>query len=123
LFDLGGGDTVHFWEYPQAEIFIDPTPGSPWVPGVMQHVAFRVPNQDALRSVQDRVRAAGVEVSDFREHGSVESIYFKDNNGISIEIARWKVDPTGRAPEYDNPLFFSDPDPLLAVREAIGEPA
>jgi len=123
IFDLGGGDTVHFFEYSKAEIFTEPAPGSPWVRGVMQHVAFRVPNEHALRSVQDRVRAAGIEVTDLRDNFSVESIYFKDNNGIAIEIARWKVDPTGRAPEYDNPLFFSDPEPLPAVREAMGESA
>jgi len=123
IFDLGGGDTVHFFEYPKAEIFTESAAGSPWVRGVMQHVAFRVANEHALRSVQDRVRAAGIEVTDLRDNVSAESIYFKDNNGITIEIARWKVDPTGRSPEYDNPLFFSDPDPLPAVREAMGESA
>lgn len=123
IFDLGGGDTIHFFEYPEAEIFTEPAPGSPWVRGVMQHMAFRVQNEHALCSVQQRVRAAGIEVTDIRDNVSAESIYFQDNNGITIEIARWKVDPTGRTPAYDNPLFFSDPDPLSAVREAMGESA
>src|SRR5450759_2206204 len=86
IFDLGGGDTVHFFEDPEAEIFTEPSPGSLWVQRVMQHVAFRVPNEHALRSVQDRVRAAGIEVTDLRDNVSVESIYVKDNNGITIEI-------------------------------------
>lgn len=115
--DLGGGDTLHFFEYSEAEIFTDPPPGSPWVQGAMQHVAFRVPDEAALCSVQERVRSAGIEVTDVRDNFSVESIYFRDNNGITIEVARWKLDPTGKPAEYDNPLFFTDPNPPSALCE------
>lgn len=118
VFDLGGGDTLHFWEEPKAEIFTDPIPGSPWTAGSMQHIALRVPDADALQSLQSRLRAAGVEVSESTDRLSVQSIYLKDNNGIDIEIARWKTDPTGKAPQYDNPLFFSQTEELLAMREA-----
>ena len=108
VFDLGGGDTLHFWEDPNAEIPTERIPGSPWIPGSMQHIALRVPDAPALRAVQTRLREAGVDVSDPSDIVSIESIYLKDNNGISIEIARWKSDPTGSPPQHDNPLFFSD---------------
>ena len=51
------------------------------------------------------------------DHGIVRSIYFTDNNGIALEASWWVIDATGRDTDYSDDRFFSDRDPVAAVRE------
>jgi catechol 2,3-dioxygenase-like lactoylglutathione lyase family enzyme len=63
--DAGGGMTLHFWQAPEAEIFAA-IPGS-FIPGSMQHLALRLPDEIALARLQSRQRSAGFDVSEVTE--------------------------------------------------------
>ncbi|MBL8096390.1 MAG: VOC family protein [Anaerolineales bacterium] len=55
--------------------------------GVVHHVAFRAPDAAALHSVLHGVRADGLTVSEVREHGYFQSVYFSEPGGALIEVA------------------------------------
>ena len=56
-------------------------------------------------------------MTDVVDHGIIRSVYFTDPNGIALEASWWTLDATGRAADYRDERFFSDPDPVAAVRE------
>lgn len=122
--DAGGGATLHFWEVDDATTFTQPLkPGPPeFVPGALQHLALRVPDEAALRGLQARLRAAGIAVTDIFDQGPVRLCFFEDNNGLLLEAACWLDDLTAQPVDYADPRRFADPDPPPAVRElARGE--
>jgi catechol 2,3-dioxygenase-like lactoylglutathione lyase family enzyme len=49
------------------------------------HIALEVP-PDALRSMFDKGKAAGVETRGISDHGFIDSVYFRDPNGYVIEL-------------------------------------
>lgn len=55
--------------------------------GTLHHVAFRVKSPERQETVLEAVRATGLEVSDVREHGYFQSIYFREPGGNLIEVA------------------------------------
>jgi len=81
--DCGGGNVLAFFELPnQPEMGRDPhTPA--WV----QHIAFEVPDMDALLAAKTHIEAEGIEVLGPTHHGIFKSIYFFDPNGHRIELA------------------------------------
>jgi catechol 2,3-dioxygenase-like lactoylglutathione lyase family enzyme len=81
--DCGGGNVLAFFELPnQPEMGRDPhTPA--WV----QHIAFEVPDMDALLAAKAHIEAEGIEVLGPTHHGIFKSIYFFDPNGHRIELA------------------------------------
>ncbi len=85
--------------------------------GQFDHLAMDLPDEDAVLALRQRLIDAGSEVTDVVDHGLMRSIYFSDPNGIALEASWWANDPTGRAPDYANPDFFGDPDPVPAVNE------
>jgi glyoxylase I family protein len=91
--DAGGGNVLAFFELPgQPEMGRDPaTP--PWV----QHIAFQVPDLDALMAAKAHVEAQGIEVLGPVFHGVFKSIYFFDPNGHRLELAS----NIGTAEQYD----------------------
>ncbi|WP_128477527.1 VOC family protein [Halorussus pelagicus] len=55
-------------------------------PGVgMYHVAFEVPDADALRATYRRLRERGVEVAPV-DHGISKALYFDDPDGNGVEV-------------------------------------
>lgn len=114
---------VHFFEDVDAQIAAPP-PGwerqvIAFVPGAMQHIALAMDNEADLLALRERVRAAGVHVTAVMDQGPVRQFLFADNNGIMIE-ANWTpdvLDLTKTAVDYRDPVRFSDPDPVSAVRE------
>lgn len=69
--------------------------------GTMQHLAFRVPDEDGLIAMRDRIRSHGVPAIGPIGHGFCKSIYFAGPEGLTLEVsyavtecdpARW-VDP------------------------------
>jgi len=81
--DCGGGNVLAFFELPnQPEMGRDPhTPA--WV----QHIAFEVPDMDALLAAKTHIEAEAIEVLGPTHHGIFKSIYFFDPNGHRIELA------------------------------------
>jgi catechol 2,3-dioxygenase-like lactoylglutathione lyase family enzyme len=102
---------------------------TPCAPGVMQHVAFRVPDEAALYAMRDRVRSHGVPIVGPIDHGFCKSLYFAGPENMTLEIAtqyrtldaaKW-VDPDvlaslGISAEETaamvNPAAYAGPSPL-----------
>jgi catechol 2,3-dioxygenase-like lactoylglutathione lyase family enzyme len=115
FFEIAPGNTVAFFEWQGAGKFAKPA-GWP-VKQTLQfdHLSFNLPDHGALMSLQDRLRAAGVGVTEEIDHGFIHSIYFTDPNGIALEASYWLSDATAR--EDGDRAAFNDPDPVPAVRE------
>jgi catechol 2,3-dioxygenase-like lactoylglutathione lyase family enzyme len=116
FFDIGGGDCLAFFWFPEAPPAA-PGVASPRAPfgaasllsahGSMNHVAFDVP-ADKLDEYRERLAAKGVEVTEVVNHDEspaqasleltestfVRSIYFFDPDGILLEFAGWTRDLT-----------------------------
>ena len=81
--DCGGGNVLAFFELPsQPEMGRDPA-----TPAWVQHLAFEVPDLDALLAAKAHIEAQGVEVLGPTYHGIFRSIYFFDPNGHRLELA------------------------------------
>jgi glyoxalase family protein len=72
--------------------------------GGVHHVAFRAPNDTEHRAWRDRVRAAGLGITDVIDRYYFKSLYFREPGRILFEIAT------------DGPGFATDEDP-----EHLGE--
>ena len=116
FFEIAPGNTVAFFEIKGAETFAKGA-GSPAPhPAQLDHISFNVADRSALLALRSRLDAAGSGVTDIVDHGTIQSIYFTDNNGIALEASYWADDPTGTAPDHDG-LHFADPDPVPAIAE------
>ncbi|MDT0574979.1 VOC family protein [Croceicoccus sp. F390] len=81
--DCGGGNVLAFFELP-GQPGMDRDRNTPlWV----QHLAFEVPDYEALLAAKDHLVAHGVEVLGPTFHGVFKSIYFFDPNGHRVELA------------------------------------
>ena len=92
FFDCGKGQMLAFMEpHGIAGIPTDYDTGinrGLGVPEVFYHVAFAVDSHEALLAKRAALLASGVKVSNVVDHeGWVESIYFKDPNGLLLEYA------------------------------------
>jgi catechol 2,3-dioxygenase-like lactoylglutathione lyase family enzyme len=112
FFDMGGGNALAFFWFPDAP---DPVPGisapvtvpgfGEWTSaiGSMNHVAFNVPEERFLE-YRAKLKAKGVKVSPIIDHDDsaegvarelhpgvfVRSFYFQDPDGILLEFACWR---------------------------------
>ena len=59
----------------------------PVAPGVMQHLAFNVDNDEALYALRDRLRSHDVWVWGPIDHGLCRSMYFTGPEGLMLEFA------------------------------------
>ena len=81
--DCGGGNVLAFFELPnQPEMGKDPN-----TPAWVQHIAFEVPDLDALLAAKAHLEAQGIKVLGPTYHGLFRSIYFFDPNGHRLELA------------------------------------
>ena len=111
FFDIGGGDTLAFFWFPDAPAAapgIASPKGRPDTAELttaiasMNHVAFSVP-ADKIEEYRERLVAAGVACSEVANHDDsewgiarsmhdgvfVRSVYFQDPDGILLELACW----------------------------------
>ncbi len=111
FFDIGGGDSLAFFWFPEAPDSVPGTthPANGFGQGsmttahaTMNHVAFNI-DSDRIVECQQRLVDAGVEVTPVINHDHsetqasleltdttfVRSIYFKDPDGIMLEFAGW----------------------------------
>jgi catechol 2,3-dioxygenase-like lactoylglutathione lyase family enzyme len=99
FFDMGGESQLAFLWFPdtvegrEGEQF-PATSRSTLPSGAMHHVAFTVEDLAALSRARERLLAASVEVTDIWDHDFCKSIYFKDPDGLQLELAAW-VRPLG----------------------------
>ncbi len=90
FFEMGDGSYVAFFDLGTGEL---PKP-SPNTPKWVQHLALEVPTMDDVKSIQSRLKAAGVEVIGVVDHDFIQSIYFFDPNGLRLEITT-RTEPPG----------------------------
>jgi catechol 2,3-dioxygenase-like lactoylglutathione lyase family enzyme len=125
FFSFGEQTTVAFFEYADAAVESFASPAGVPDPRKVQfdHLSFNLPDEEALLTLRDRLKAAGCEVTDVVDHGFVRSVYFTDPSGIALEASWWVVDATGRDADYADDRLFGDSDPVPAVEElrATGE--
>ena len=91
FFDSGNGSTIAFFYY------IGTTP--PEFVSVRDdyryratHTAWRVNTREELLECRAKIEAAGIELKYQIRHEVIESIYFDDPNGYSLEVT-WQVRP------------------------------
>jgi catechol 2,3-dioxygenase-like lactoylglutathione lyase family enzyme len=81
--DAGGGNVLAFFELPkQPDMARDPN-----TPQWVQHIAFEVPDMDALLAAKAHIETQGLAVIGPTFHGIFRSIYFFDPNGHRLELA------------------------------------
>lgn len=81
--DAGNGNILAFFELPnQPEMGKDPN-----TPQWVQHLALKVPSEEALLAAKAHVEAQGIDVLGPTHHGIFKSIYFFDPNGHRVELA------------------------------------
>jgi len=61
--------------------------GANCAPGTMQHLAFKVSNDEELHAMRDRLRSKGVPVLGPIEHGLCKSIYFAGLENMTLELS------------------------------------
>jgi catechol 2,3-dioxygenase-like lactoylglutathione lyase family enzyme len=111
FFDIGGGDSLAFFWFPDAPAVAPGVSRPAFRPGLgsitsgigsMNHVAFDV-DPDAIDTYPARLRAAGIDCTDVVHHDDseatvaremnervfVRSVYFVDPDGINLEFAAW----------------------------------
>lgn len=104
FFDVGGGDCLAFFEFPEGPAAVDAKTHQKIAatPGMMNHVAFGVADED-LDEYRKRLVDSGVEVTEVVNHDDTErgaspevnastflrSIYFRDPDGIQLEFTAW----------------------------------
>ena len=115
FFEIAPGNTVAFFEWKGAGSFAKPAGWRVEQTLQFDHLSFNLPTHDDLMALQERLRAAGVEVTEEVDHVYIHSIYFTDPSGIALEASYWLDDATARK-EGDSAVFL-DPDPVPAVRE------
>ena len=91
FFDSGNGSTIAFFYYIGTEPpeFALPRPDYRYK---ATHTAWRVESREQLLDGRAKVEAAGIQLNYQIRHEVIESIYFNDPNGYSIEIT-WQVRP------------------------------
>jgi len=119
FFEIDTGNTLAFFEYRNEPVDTFAKPAGVPFPQASQfdHLALALADEDALLRLRNRLKEHDCEVTDVVDHGMLRSIYFTDPSGIALEASWWTSDPTGRPVDYDDPLFFSDADPVPAVLE------
>ena len=88
FFRLQDGSFIAFFDLGNDEGSL-PSPNTPaWV----NHIAFRVDSQQALRDMKERLEAHGIEVLGITDHHIFHSIYFFDPNGVRLELTAQLAD-------------------------------
>jgi len=87
---------------------------TPTEPGCVHHIAFSVSRVTFLQAV-DRLQARGIKNTGPKDRGFMDSIYFNDPLGLTIELASYRFEP---------PAGFTHADVLFAahrIRVARGD--
>ena len=91
FFDSGNGSTIAFFYYigTTPPEFVEPRDDYRYR---ATHTAWRVETREQLLDCRVKVEAAGIAVKYQIRHEVIESIYFDDPNGYSLEVT-WQVRP------------------------------
>jgi catechol 2,3-dioxygenase-like lactoylglutathione lyase family enzyme len=85
IVDLGGGGALNIFEVPAADLIGDRRRQGGR--GAVDHFAVAVDSRATLELVQERMRAAGAqEVGDIQQLGNELSLFFRDPDGMELEV-------------------------------------
>ena len=119
FFEVSPGNTIAFFEWPHIDRQHKPA-GQPAAGNVQfDHVSFNLENEQSLLDLQAKLESYGVEVTEVIDHKIIHSIYFTDPNGIALEASVWIKDPTTTQVDYNDSIFFADPNPVASVKPRI----
>ncbi|MBI4363142.1 MAG: VOC family protein [Euryarchaeota archaeon] len=111
FFSIDGVNGIAFFEWPGVQPLPRKPHGQPVRgPWGFDHVAFGVATEEDLWAVKDRLAAAGFEVSEVIDHGTIHSIYTYDPNHIPLEFSL----DVRKNPQR---LVVGDPRPTPSVLE------
>ncbi len=110
FFGIGPRSSIAFFEWQGVELPPRKDSGVPASGRSFDHVSINVDSEETLLALQRRAREHGVPASDVVDHGMVDSIYFEDPNGISLEFSFAKKD-------LEREPSFRDPNPVPALRD------
>ena len=65
---------------------------TPTDPGCVHHIAFNV-SRATLLGAAERIKAHGLKTHGIKDRGFMESLYFNDPLGLTIELACYKFEP------------------------------
>lgn len=105
FFGIGPGSSIAFFEWPDATLPISKDAGVPASGRHFDHVSINVDSEETLLAIQKRAEDYGLNPSSVVHHAMVDSIYFEDPNGISLEFSVAKCD-------LEQEPFFHDPTPV-----------
>ncbi len=80
--DAGAGNILAFFEITGEKEMGRDLNTPQWV----QHIAFQVKDEDALKEAKKDLEKKGLDVLGITEHGIIRSIYFFDPNGHRLEL-------------------------------------
>ncbi len=110
FFDLGNHNTIAFFEYFGVTDTGGEKPAGIAAQGrQFDHLSFNVETETDMLNLAKRLRGHGVEVTRVVDHDFIQSIYFTDPSGISLEASYWVRDIT------EQPSLH-DPNPVPALR-------
>ena len=113
FFDLGNHNTLAFFEYKGvSDTGGELEAGAPKSGRQFDHLSFNVADKEALLALQTRLHEHGIEVTRVVDHDFIESIYFSDPGGISLEASYWVQDLTVRP-------SLKDRHPVAALQEQL----
>jgi len=84
------GQGLHFWEVPGAPL-PPPFETLSWqqpasiTSGLIQHIAFMLPDEAAALTLRQRLQQHNVQVSEITDLGTMRDMTFLDNNGTMLE--------------------------------------
>lgn len=94
FFEMGDGSYVAFFDLGSNEMPV-PSPNTPdWV----EHLALEVDTVEDVVELKRRLEANGVETTDVVDHEFIKSVYFRDPNGLRLEITT-RTEPEGYVEE------------------------
>ena len=94
ILELGGGAALNVFEAPADTIIGDRrTQGGR---GPIDHYGLAVDSLETLQDVQERLVAAGAEIGQIQQLGSMWSLFFRDLDGMELEVCA--PGPTSPAP-------------------------
>ncbi len=88
ILDLGGGAALNVFEVPADEIIGDKTRQGHR--GAIDHYGVAVDSRATLERIRGRLVAAGVDIGEIQQLGSDWSLFFRDPDGMELEVCSSK---------------------------------